>query len=147
MLNHSIRWAAPLGSLILALVLAPSAPAQGPTYLMKADIPFAFQVGQHKLPAGEYRIQPFNLGAIVVSPEVPGGQYATSTIFAAGGGKTAEESRLIFERYGDRYFLKQVWRAGMSTGVELPKTKDEASALYRAARAPERVVIEARAGR
>ncbi len=147
MLHNTIRWAAPLGALALALVLAPSVPAQGPAYELKADIPFAFQVGSAELPAGKYNIRPFNLGAIVVSSQEPRGAHATATVFVAGGGQPAEESRLIFQRYGDRYFLKQVWRAGMNLGAELPKSKDENAALYRAARAPERVVIEARAGR
>ncbi|MBI4891409.1 MAG: hypothetical protein HY821_12350 [Acidobacteria bacterium] len=147
MLNNSIRWAVPLGSLVLALALAPPASAQGPTYVVRADIPFDFQVGQQKLPAGEYRIQPFNLGAIAVSSVLPRTQHATSTVFPAGGGKIAEETRLIFERYGDRYFLKQVWRAGTNTGAELPKTKDETAAIYRAGHAPERVVLEARTTR
>jgi hypothetical protein len=35
------------------------------------------------------------------------------------------ESKMMFNRYGDRYFLSQVWTAGVPTGVELRKTSTE----------------------
>ena len=35
------------------------------------------------------------------------------------------ESKLIFNRYGDRYFLSQVWTAGNSSGRQLLKSDRE----------------------
>jgi len=35
------------------------------------------------------------------------------------------EGKLIFHRYGDRYFLSQMWMPGNPTGRELPPSKAE----------------------
>ena len=34
-------------------------------------------------------------------------------------------AKLVFHRYGNTYFLSQIWMAGESTGRELPKTRQE----------------------
>jgi hypothetical protein len=39
--------------------------------------------------------------------------------------KTPERSKLVFHRYGDRYFLAQIWVAGYNSGRELPKSRQE----------------------
>jgi hypothetical protein len=35
--------------------------------------------------------------------------------------KTSEKTKLVFHRYGDRYFLAQIWMAGSNSGHEIPK--------------------------
>ena len=35
------------------------------------------------------------------------------------------ESKLIFNRYGNKYFLSQIWTAGSKSGRELPKSQRE----------------------
>ena len=41
---------------------------------------------------------------------------------------TSEQSKLVFHRYGDRYFLAQIWMAGSNSGQELPKSPRETEA-------------------
>jgi hypothetical protein len=36
-----------------------------------------------------------------------------------------QKTKLVFHRYGDRYFLAQVWTAGSDQGRELPKSRRE----------------------
>ncbi|PYX30591.1 MAG: hypothetical protein DMG80_11925 [Acidobacteria bacterium] len=36
-----------------------------------------------------------------------------------------QESNLVFRRYGDQYFLGEVWISGRSTGRELPSSRKE----------------------
>jgi hypothetical protein len=38
---------------------------------------------------------------------------------------TSEKSKLVFHRYGNRYFLKQIWMAGDNAGQQLPKSRLE----------------------
>jgi hypothetical protein len=40
-------------------------------------------------------------------------------------GKTPDHSSLIFHKYGDRYFLAQIWTNGVRTGLQLPASKLE----------------------
>ena len=35
------------------------------------------------------------------------------------------KSTLVFHRYGDEYFLSEVWPAGAATGREFPKSRAE----------------------
>ena len=39
-----------------------------------------------------------------------------------------DKATLLFHRYGDQYFLSQVWPAGGSTGRLLPKSRAERDA-------------------
>ncbi len=36
-----------------------------------------------------------------------------------------EKTKLVFHRYGDQYFLAQIWTEGNNRGLELPKTRRE----------------------
>ena len=58
------------------------------------------------------------------------------------------QTKVVFKRYGDEYFLSQVWISGRSTGRELRKSRQE-RALERelAARAvkPETIAIAGKA--
>ncbi len=39
--------------------------------------------------------------------------------------KMSEQSKLVFHRYGNRYFLAQIWMAGNNAGHELPQSRRE----------------------
>jgi hypothetical protein len=36
--------------------------------------------------------------------------------------QTYEKSKLVFHRYGNHYFLSQIWMAGDNVGQQLPKS-------------------------
>jgi hypothetical protein len=82
--------------------------------LMKVDIPFAFSVEDHSLPAGEYLV-------LTVTPErsiriisIDGKHSAIVNDLPNYAGSPSPSSRLVFHRYGNEYFLKQVWTAGQN---------------------------------
>ena len=55
-----------------------------------------------------------------------------------------DKTKLIFHRYGNRYFLAQIWSAGSSRGRELPKSaKEREQALTAHSQKPEQVTIVA----
>jgi hypothetical protein len=40
-------------------------------------------------------------------------------------GKPAAKGKLVFQRYGDQYFLREVWAANSNTGQKCVKSKLE----------------------
>jgi hypothetical protein len=84
--------------------------------LMTAKVPFSFSVQNRSLPAGEYTI-------FTVLPErairiiSTDGRYSAIVFTLPNyANSPSENSRLIFHRYGDDYFLTQVWTAGQDVG-------------------------------
>jgi hypothetical protein len=113
----------------LGLVLAvgmPNARAQSSTPLI-AKIPFDFNAGEKTYPAGEYRIAS-GPSQFVIHIRSTGGQHGGFVMtmpVGANVNRPAGEGRLLFHRYGDKYFLSEVWGSGETTGRELRKTREE----------------------
>jgi opacity protein-like surface antigen len=89
-------------------------------------IPFDFTAGNTTLPAGDYSVQTWSKDRSVLMMQRTD-QSASLVIptMAAISIKPQSESKLVFHRYGDRYFLSQVWTAGNPHGRELSKSKRE----------------------
>ena len=90
------------------------------------NIPFDFMAGNRNLPAGEYSVKVSQSDARIVLIER---KDATAAMFIGTNTVVANtiqsESKLVFNRYGDRYFLSQVWNEGNSRGRQLMKTARE----------------------
>ena len=96
---------------------------------IEVNVPFDFAVGNTTLPAGKYEIK----GVDDLAPnvlELRSANGRTTVVFEAASAQTRgdqieSKSELIFNKFGDRYFLSQVWVAGSSSGNELPKSRME----------------------
>jgi len=85
------------------------------------DIPFAFVAGNATLPAGEYRVQKLDGNSAVLLIHCWDASASALVITNAAQAKEPRsESKLVFNRYGNRYFLSQVWTAGSIRGRQLP---------------------------
>ncbi|HVO62317.1 MAG TPA: hypothetical protein VMT53_15380 [Terriglobales bacterium] len=117
---------------LLALVLLASglASAQLDQRAVKANVPFSFMAGKTALPAGDYRVSTLSdvgvLGVQGDSGSVMVGSHAVQ------GNAPSRATKLIFHRYGDQYFLSQIWVEGESRGRELPRTNLEKELLAKA---------------
>lgn len=112
------------GMLALALFAA-SQPARAQRRLV-ADIPFAFTAGNMTLPAGEYRVQKLTDDPATLLIQRTDGRAAMAVItYAASSDAPQAQSKLVFHRYGDRYFLSQIWAAGKTVGRQLQKSRQE----------------------
>jgi len=113
-----------VGTLSL-FVAAASAHAQ--TIKVKGTIPFDFIVNRAILPAGQYMIE--SLGSVdgrtllIRSSDMK--PKASVNAFSLQSLNTCERTKLVFHRYGDRYFLAEIWVAGKSSGHEVPKSPRE----------------------
>lgn len=87
------------------------------------NIPFAFRAANQTLPAGTYtitRIDEINLR--FTNSHSRGVFVQTHTV----EGKAPEShGRVVFHRYGDAYFLSEVWLAAKATGRKAFPTRAE----------------------
>jgi len=91
------------------------------------NIPFDFIVGDKILPAGEYRLQPNRSDSHTVWL-VQSKNCRLSVFFLtrpAQSGEAQETAKLVFHRYGDQYFLSQIWQIGDKSGRELQQPHRE----------------------
>ena len=93
---------------------------------MTVNVPFDFVAGNKTLPAGEYSVKTSQTDPKLLLIER---KDASAAIFIGTNGVIANapqsESKLVFNRYGDRYFLSQVWSEGNARGRQLMKTARE----------------------
>ena len=92
------------------------------------NIPFDSMAGKKILPAGEYKVI-VHVGAaskvLMIHSTDGRTKLATPAALAVEGRESSDRAMLVFNRYGDQYFLSQVWEAGRTTGQELPKSPAE----------------------
>ena len=99
-------------SLGAALLAAAGLYAQSPQTLV-ANVPFGFHAGSVALPAGEYNVDMLRIAPGVVRV-ISAGHKAVAIIMTFGRQtpKYSDQGKLVFNRYGDNYFLSQVWPSG-----------------------------------
>ena len=92
-----------------------------------ADVPFDFTVRDSTLPAGKYTIKRTYSAdpGIMQIRSANGDEVLLFVVGSAQAAKEPDQTRLIFDRVGDRYFLSEIFEEGNTTGVELPKSRAE----------------------
>lgn len=98
---------------VLMLLAATCAPAQS-SFTLKADIPFDFTVGKETLTAGEYTLVSGIAGGpatILLRGNANRSGAFLLTNVDRWGEPEEPQAQLVFHRYGDRYFLAELWTA------------------------------------
>lgn len=110
--------------LVMALALVTAVAANGQSRRASADVPFEFVAADKTLPAGQYNISDGTSGREVVriSNAKQGKGVFVMTLALSRKGNS-EKGKLVFRRYGNRYFLAEIWTAG--EGQKLRKSKEE----------------------
>ena len=140
---HAHILAATVG--LLTLAAAPAVRAASPE--LQALVPFTFSAGNTTLAAGSYTVERASgpQGALMIR------SLAGGVIILAQRGEKAvagKSTRLVFHRYGDRYYLRQVWFQGTS-GYGVPETAEEresAARFNKLASGPSVVTVIAKLG-
>ena len=94
---------------------------------LEADIPFQFHVGNTELPAGDYRIQMLDDSNLTVM-KITSADGSASALFQVHDfdAKSAPtRSELIFNKYGNDYFLSKLFDEGDPSGSELIESRAE----------------------
>ncbi|MCI0659837.1 MAG: hypothetical protein L0220_02070 [Acidobacteria bacterium] len=116
-----------------------------------ADVPFDFMVGNKKFSPGKYSInRSTNTQTLVINDSENKG--AAVFLVQNASPRSDAKAMFVFNRYGDQYFLSQVWD-GSEAGSVLAKSKAERKAaksnrdtITQNSKRPETVTIIAQTG-
>jgi hypothetical protein len=132
---------------LLGLLLMPVANAQL-TVGVQGKVPFEFRVGDQTLPAGEYKFVRQNEGTKLILMRnlnyKSGATVFNSNEVQVKASARSETPRLVFHRYGNTYFLSQLWGGfGERNGAQLQQSKAEKTIAHQMAalRKPDTVEV------
>ena len=114
-------------ALVFTLTFSPSKAHAQIIGELEANIPFQFHAGNAKFPAGKYLIHVLDNTDLKVM-EIRSADGSTSALFEvhdAEANSAPAKSELIFNKYGNRYFLAKVFDEGNPSGSEVPKSTYE----------------------
>ena len=111
----------------LALAITTPARAQLPGTAMRAYIPFEFMVNGKTLPAGNYEVKRITdepEGLIIRSLDNKH-DHAVFETESTQQNRLPRHDEIIFDRYGESYFLSEVLAGGTETGRKLAPSRAE----------------------
>jgi hypothetical protein len=96
---------------------------------LKANIPFQFQAGNSKFPPGEYVLRMLGspTGGIMEIRSMDGSTSALFEVQPVKANSAPARSELVFNKYGNRYFLAELFDEGYETGDQVVESRDEKS--------------------
>jgi hypothetical protein len=110
-----------LSLVVMSLMLNAAAQAQS---AVKANVPFAFNVGSAQLPAGTYLIHTLGASAI----EIRNGQTSASALsLVRREYQNSSSAKLVFHHVADQYFLAEIWKGAGTNGMVIAPSKQEKS--------------------
>ena len=90
----------------------------------RTSVPFEFTVGDKALPAGNYTVASITLGSdAILVRSIEGKDSAARLTMQAEG--ESDHAKLVFHRYGQRYFLAEVWNGEGRSGRRLAQCRKE----------------------
>jgi hypothetical protein len=117
---------------ILFVTVVASAQGQTLGSRVRVNIPFDFHIGETKLASGKYSVGRArqNSDDVVMSVEDERGRAKAMRMSMPVLTRDAtSKAKLVFHRYGDQYFLYQIWPAGATTGRQFLKSHSEREIL------------------
>ena len=115
-------------ALIFALALYPNQAHAQIIGNLEVNIPFQFHAGNVKLPAGKYLIHMLDGGADPGVMEIINADGSTAALFEvqqAQANSSPAKSELIFDKYGNHYFLTKLFDEGSSIGSQVLESRYE----------------------
>ena len=132
-----------IGALILMTVaLALNVNAQS-KIKAQGNVPFDFIVGEKALPAATYQVS--EIGDHTLMIRSANGKEGMLVQCNSAEKLNSQSPKMVFHKYGDRYFLYQVWY-GDKEGLEFRKSKleREQESASNQGSAPQEVVVALR---
>lgn len=100
--------------------------AQSDGHSMTANVPFAFELGSKHLAPGTYTISTPMDGVVEIRSNT---EIAMILANHGQSSKSTKTAKVVFNRYGDHYFLRQLWFSPEeNTYLESPESKSEKQA-------------------
>jgi hypothetical protein len=121
-MKKQVLW---LTLILMAVVSSAAVSTKAQTnYGVRANVPFDFTVGDKTFAAGKVVARggtASHAGPLSISNK---GQHEFRMARQLPGGGRSDLPRLIFRRYGNQYFLAEVW-IGSNSGWEIVKSRSE----------------------
>ncbi len=114
-------------ALVFALTLYPNKAQAQIVGDLEVNIPFQFHAGNVKLPPGKYSIHMLDNTDLGVM-EITSADGSTSALFdvqSAQANTSPAKSELIFDKYGNRYFLANLFDEGHPSGSQVLESRYE----------------------
>ncbi len=109
-----------------ALALLGTMAASAQTVNLQASVPFSFTVNRATLPAGEYSVKSMDEQGTALAIRDLNSMSANLVLSnSCRSPKSASQTKLLFHRYGNHYFLSQIWIEGSDAGRELAPSARE----------------------
>lgn len=110
---------------------------------MTIDIPFEFRVGTSVMPAGQYKVTEPSPGLTGIACNTRRVEVRVVT-HTGGRNNEPDQGRLVFNQYGNTYFLSSIWQPGAYSGMVLPPSKAEKEEAARGRLKPTTQTLTAR---
>jgi hypothetical protein len=119
-----------VGMLIVIAGVAAVSSAQAQTASNRIDVkvPFEFVVADQKFPAGDYsisRAQPQSGDTILLIRSRDGHEGTARLTIPVETLLPKDKDKVVFQRYGDQYFLAQIWEKGSTAGRAFVKSRSQ----------------------
>lgn len=94
---------------------------------LEVNVPFQFHAGDTKLPAGKYTIHQLDTSdeKIMEISSADGSISALFEVEQADANSAPAKTELIFDKYGNRYFLAKLFDGGNPYGSQVAKSRYE----------------------
>ena len=114
-------------ALVFALTVHPSKAQAQIVGNLEADIPFQFHAGNTELPPGKYIIHVLDDSDLTIM-EISSADGKVSALFdvrEAEANSAPARNELIFNKYGNRYFLAKLFDEGNPSGSKVVESRYE----------------------
>jgi hypothetical protein len=99
-------------------------------HLIVANVPFDYRIDNRVMPAGQYRISHWTAPDSLLIHGIENQVIAVKFAIPSGQ-KSGDTAKLVFVRYADTYFLREVWAPGVDVKrLPISKTEREFAAIY-----------------
>ena len=123
MARQTLKRVAMLMLMLTMALVATVATANGQSqHRVNASVPFDFIVGDKTLAAADYRIETVGEALAICTAGAKNSVIRLANTMAPRERKPA---RLVFHRYGNTYFLSEVWEGGDRIGRRLVESRQE----------------------
>lgn len=92
---------------------------------LTVEIPFNFHVGNERISAGKYELKRISTNSFLLRNESGSVKVLAQTPLTLEDTKAETSEKLVFNRYGDKYFLRQIFATRNTVGRGLYESKTE----------------------
>ena len=118
----------PLWTALAIAALTGAGAMAGDTIAIRSKVPFDFTVGDRRVPAGDYRFERISSPRVILISSFDR-RTALSVHHDVADPVAGRPNTLVFHKYGDLYFLREIRLGDGPSGVQLPRSRSGKEAM------------------